>query len=160
MGLKKSILVGILTVTLGVIPVMEVSAADATWFNVEDSAPQAVSFVEDTQYVLTKGNHLSSGHVQLMDLGGRKLLVSGNTTCHMTCDKVSCHLYIEQMDSNGNWYTYKYWNCSTTNTYAYSPERSTSVAGGHWYRARGAHIAVKNGVSESVSTTTNGIWVG
>lgn len=160
MKFKKSLLAGMLVVTMSVIPVMEVSAAENKWFNVEDSTPQSVSFAEDTQYVLTKGNHLSSGHIQISDLGGRKVLISGNTTCHMTCDKVSCHMYIEQMDSNGVWSTYKYWNCSTTNTYAYSPERTTSVAGGHWYRARGAHIAVKNGVSESVSTITDGIWVG
>lgn len=159
MSLKKSLLVGTLAVLLGIAPTMQVSAAETTWFNVEGLEDEGVSFVEDTQYVLTKGNHLSSGNIQLSNLGSRVLAISGTTNCHMTCDRVTCNMYLEQMDSNGNWYTYKYWLCSTTNTYAYSPERTTSVDGGHWYRARGAHIAIKNGVSESVSTITNGIWV-
>ena len=141
-------------------PVCQVFAAETSWFNVEETELTDASFVEDTQYVLTRGNHLSSGRVQLEDKGNRLLALSGNTTCHMVCDKVTCNLYLEQLDDeSGDWYTYKYWLCSTTNAYSYSPERTVTVEGDHWYRARGAHMATKNGTIESVSTATDGIWV-
>ena len=65
----------------------------------------------------------------------------------------------EQLDDDGNWYTYKFWNLYTTNAASYSPTKTYSVEGGHWYRARGAHSAVKSGTTESVGTTTDGIYI-
>ncbi len=116
-------------------------------------------FAEDTVSILTRGNHLSNGVSSIQDDGGRVVTVSGTTTCHKKCDTVICNLYLEQLSDNGNWYTYKFWQCSTTGVASYSPTRSTSVEGDHWYRVRAAHSAVLNGVTESVGTATNGIWI-
>lgn len=115
---------------------------------------------EDTATILTRGNHLAQGYIRLENEGNRVVRITGTTDCHRTCDKVICNMYLEQMDDNGNWYTYKYWNCYTTNASTYSPAKNVSVEGGHWYRASGGHSAILNGVTESVSTGTNGIWIG
>lgn len=116
-------------------------------------------YAEDSVSILTRGNHLSNGVSSIQDKGSRVVAVGGTTTCHRTCDTVICNLYLEQLDDNGDWYTYKYWQCSTTNAYTYSPSRSVSVEGDHWYRVRAAHSAILNGVTESVGTATDGIWI-
>ena len=157
--LKKSMMVGAVLLPMAMASAVNTYAAETSFFQTETFELKDATFVEDTQYVLTRGNHLASGHIQLSNQGGRVLLIAGKTDCHMTCDKVTCNLYLEQMDDDGNWYTYKYWYGSTTNAYTYAPTRTTSVEGDHWYRARGAHMATKNGTIESVSTLTNGIWV-
>ena len=115
---------------------------------------------EDTVTILTRGNHLAQGRGQITNQGNRKVYVVGTTTCHKTCDKVICNLYLEQLSDNGNWYTYKYWTGYDTNVYTYSQSRTVSVAGGHWYRVRGSHSAILNGVTESVGSYTDGIWIG
>lgn len=115
---------------------------------------------EDTVTILTRGNHLNQGHGQIGNLGNRQVLVAGSTTCHKTCDKVICNLYLEQLSDSGSWYTYKYWTGYDTNVYTYSRSKTVSVAGGHWYRVRGGHSAVLNGVTESVTSCTDGIWIG
>lgn len=116
-------------------------------------------YAEDTEQILTRGNLLANGTVSITNKGSRVVAVSGTTACHLTCDKVICNLYLEQLDDDGNWYTYKFWNLYTTNAASYSPTKTYSVEGGHWYRARGAHSAVKSGTTESVGTTTNGIYI-
>ena len=116
-------------------------------------------YAEDTETILTRGNLLSSGMSTVQDKGSRVVAVGGTTTCHQTCDKVICNLYLEQLDDDGNWYTYKFWNLYTTNAASYSPSKTVSVEGGHWYRARGAHSAIKSGTTESVTTTTDGIYI-
>ena len=116
-------------------------------------------YAEDTETILTRGNLLSNGVSSIHNQGSRVVTVAGTTSCHQTCDKVICNLYLEQLDDNGNWYTYKYWQCYTTNAASYSPTKTYSVEGGHWYRARGAHSAVKSGTTESVGTTTDGIYI-
>jgi len=114
---------------------------------------------EDTVNILTKGNHLAQGRGQITNKGNRKVYVGGTTSCYLTCDKVICNLYLEQLSDNGSWYTYKYWTGYNTNVYTYSQSRTVSVAGGHWYRVRGGHSAILNGVTESVGSYTDGIWI-
>lgn len=117
-------------------------------------------YAEDTVSILTRGNHLSNGVTSIRNKGSRVVGISGTTSCHKTCDTVVCNLYLEQLSDSGSWYTYAYWKCSTTNAYTYSPSKTYSVEGGHWYRVRGGHSATLNGVRESVTTKTDGIWIG
>lgn len=159
-SLKKTALVCLLVMSFCVLFSVKASASELEekLSIVDGSALTQESFAEDTVSILTRGNHLNYGNSLVQDQGGRVLAVSGKTMCHLKCDTVVCNLYLEQL-SDGNWYTYKYWKSSTTNAYSLSVTKTASVEGGHYYRTRGAHSATKNGAYESVSTTTNGIWV-
>lgn len=116
-------------------------------------------YAEDQESLLTRGNILAYGVTKIENKGNRVVLAAGTTACHIYCDKVVCNLYLEQLDDDGNWYTYKFWKLYTTNAADYMPSRSVSVEGGHWYRVRGGHVAEDNGTRESVSTKTDGIYI-
>ena len=161
-SIKKTALVCMLVMSFCLLTQVHVSAEDQkeTQTIVDGSALIEGTFAQDVATILTRGNYLSNGVVQIQNMGNRVVAISGTTSCHLKCDQVICNLYLEQLSDDGYWYTYDYWICSTTNAYTYSPTRTISVEGGHWYRARGAHSAIENGVRESVSTRTNGIWIG
>ena len=116
-------------------------------------------FVEDEVLILTRGNHLAKGSSRLTNLGNRNVGVGGETTCFVDCDTVICNLYLEQKNSAGNWYTYDYWNYSTTNDFALQVSTTKKVAADHWYRVKGTHIAILNNAIESTTTATDGIWI-
>lgn len=116
-------------------------------------------FVEDEKLVLARGIHLAKGTVSLTNLGNRVVGLSGDTTCHVDCDTVICNIYLEQKNDEGVWYTYDYWNFSTTDDHGLLVSTTCDVDGGHWYRAKGTHIAILNNAIESTVTVTNGIWI-
>lgn len=116
-------------------------------------------FVEDEKLVLTRGNHLAKGTVSLTDLGNCEVGLGGSTTCHVDCDTIICNIYLEQKDDEGYWNNYDYWNFSTTDDHGLLASTTCDVDGGHWYRAKGAHIAILNNAIESTVTVTNGIWI-
>lgn len=126
---------------------------------VDGSKLTLLDYVEDEALILTRGNHLAKGTVTLNNQGNRVVGIGGNTTCHVDCDTVICNLYLEQKDSEGYWNTYDYWNYSTTNDHGLLVSTTKKVAGGHWYRAKGGHIAILNNAIESTTTITNGIWI-
>lgn len=116
-------------------------------------------FVEDEKLVLTRGSYLAKGTVTLNNLGNCVAGLSGETTCYVDCDTVICNVYLEQKNDEGNWYTYDYWNFSTTDDHGLLVSTTCDVEGGHWYRAKGSHIAILNNAIESTTTATNGIWI-
>lgn len=116
-------------------------------------------FVDDESLVLARGAHLAKGTVTINNLGNRVVGLSGNTTCHVDCDTVICNIYLEQKNDEGNWYTYDYWNFSTTDDHGLLVSTTCDVEGGHWYRAKGSHIAILNNAIESTTTATDGIWI-
>ena len=116
-------------------------------------------YVEDEKLVLTRGNHLAKGVVTLNNQGNCVVGIGGETSCYKDCDTVICNLYLEQKNSDGVWYTYDYWNYSTTNDHGLLVSTTRSVEGGHWYRAKGSHIAILNNAIESATTVTDGIWI-
>lgn len=118
------------------------------------------SVVEDTASILTRGNILNSGVAKLSNLGDRELGISGSTGCHVYCDTVICNMYLEQLnEETGVWNSYESWNSSDTDVYAHTVAYEYKVEGGHWYRLCGGHIAIKGDTIESITTTTDGIWV-
>lgn len=161
---RKRILIACMTAAMlftTVFSAMTVSAAglDLAGTVVDGSLLTTDTETEDSTSVLTRGNILMRGTLKLSNLGNRTVGIGGSTTCHVTCDTVICNLYLEQLHADGNWYTYDYWNYSTTNAYSLTKSVQPKVAGGHWYRAVGGHIAIKGTTVESVSTETDGIWI-
>lgn len=135
------------------------SSVDEAGAVVDGSKLTLSDYVEDESLILTRGNHLARGAARLTDKGNRTVGVGGETTCYVDCDTVICNLYLEQKDSAGYWNSYDYWNYSTTNDHGLQVSTTKKVAGGHWYRVKGSHIAILNNAIESTATVTNGIWI-
>lgn len=140
---------------------MAVSAAglDEAGHVIDGSKLTINDFVEDESLIVMRGAHLAKGTSSITNKGNRTVGVGGDTTCHVNCDTVICRLYLEQKDSEGYWNNYDYWNYSTTNDHGLLVSTTKKVAGQHWYRVKGAHIAILNNKIESTNTITDGIWI-
>lgn len=126
---------------------------------VDGSVLTAETSVEDTKFFKTKGNILATGTAKLSNQGDSKVAITGITVCHLTCDQVICNVYLEQLSDDGFWNNYDYWNYSKTDAVSLAKTKVVKVPGGHWYRARGGHMAIKGKEIESITTATNGIWI-
>ena len=163
---KKKIRTLFLTVVLMVatvfsaIPVAAAPGIEAAGTVVDGSLLTTESSAQDHWTNVARGNILAKGIAELAHNGKGDLGISGTTSCHVVCDTLICNLYLEQLDDNGKWYTYKYWNGQAKNQFVYDRSFTYSSApGGHWYRLKGGHIAIKGSTVESTTTATNGIWV-
>lgn len=115
---------------------------------------------EDMNQSVTRGNYLASGTVRLGNSGNSTVLMFGMTSCNLVSEKVYLNLYLDQLDEETqSWYTYKYWNFNTVNDYSLTKTLRYAVPGGHWYRLRGAHVAITGSTVESTFTETDGIWI-
>lgn len=159
---KGSILVVFALIVTMLSASVPVSAAglDSAGSVVDGSLLTTEAIVKDQVSVLTRGNILADGTIQLANLGGRVLGIAGTTNCHRVCNQVICNVYLEQLDEEtGSWSPYESWNSSDTNVYAHTVYYEYKVEGGHWYRLGGGHIAIKGTTVESIATMTDGIWV-
>ena len=115
-----------------------------------------VSYIEASR---AKGNFLNFGIGGLTNLGGHQLYMSGNTTCHQTCNKVSVTLTLQRLEGS-SWVNYAYMGTvSAYNTYEVSAGDTFSVSGGYYYRVYGSHVAVKGNSSEACYSWSDGLWV-
>lgn len=116
-------------------------------------------YAEDTQYNFARGNLFNYGRSTITKLASNKISVSGTTMAHKYCDTLYLYFYLERK-VDGVYDTYKYWTYSDTNTYDLSVGMTVLVPSGYYYRVRGYHAAVDDGVRESRTTLTNGIYIG
>lgn len=156
----KMLMSAITAITMVCAPITAYAASlDEAGQIVDGSELTLSDFVEDEKVVLARGCHLAKGTVTINNLGNCEVGLGGSTTCHVDCDTVICNIYLEQKNDEGYWYTYDYWNFSTTDDHGLLVSTTCDVDGGHWYRAKGAHIAILNNAIESTTTATNGIWI-
>ena len=128
---------------------------------VGDSPPdEDVVEVSDTNRVLSRGNYLNFGTVMLSKVSSTRVLISGMTVCHRVCDKIGIGLYLEQSTDGVNYGPYRQWNLGCENNDTYSVSLELIVQPGYWYRLGGGHVAVMGNTGESVTTMTDGIYVG
>ena len=91
--------------------------------------------------------------------GNGVVYISGETSCLETCSSVKVNLYLERL-VNGSWQTVTTRSHTANNTYYTSYGISLAVKTGYYYRVVGVHSATKNGVTESTSTATSGLYIG
>ncbi len=116
--------------------------------------------VSDTTHVLTRGNYLSFGSVTLSKVSSTRVLMTGVTACHRVCDRVGVALYLEQSIDGVNYASYRHWRFAGENENSHAETIELIVQPGYWYRLSGAHVAIVGNDGESVSTMTDGIYVG
>lgn len=117
--------------------------------------------VSDTNHVLTRGNFLNFGSVTLSKVSSTRVLMTGITSCHRVCDKIGVDLYLEQSTDGGVHYgNYRRWMFTGENDTSHTVTMELIVQPGYWYRLRGGHVAVVGNDGESVTTKTDGIYIG
>lgn len=114
-------------------------------------------YAEDTAYSVLRGNNLNLGTTSIKKLASNKVIISGITQCHHSCDKVYLNLYLERK-VDGTYSTYKSWTFTADNATNLIKDITVIVPSGYYYRVRGYHAA-KDGSKESVKTLTKGILV-
>lgn len=116
-------------------------------------------FAEEIAYPKLRGTYLNYGSGRITITGNRTVMVTGDTIARQNVDSVKVTTHLQQL-KNGSWVTIaSYGPVTKSNTYYVSASRSYSVAGGYYYRMTGSHTVIENGVFESASSSTDGIWV-
>lgn len=87
------------------IPVMAENLSDD--FSVETDTD--ADYAEDTTYSVLRGNNLNLGNLSIKKLASNKVIISGLTQCHHSCDIVYLNMYLERK-VNGTYSTYKSWS--------------------------------------------------
>ena len=135
------------------IPVMAENLSDD--FSVETDTD--ADYAEDTTYSVLRGNNLYLGNSSIKKLASTKVIISGLTQCHHSCDIVYLNMYLERK-VNGTYSTYKSWSFTKKNATNLVKDITVIVPSGYYYRVRGYHAA-KDGSKESTTTLTSGILV-
>lgn len=104
------------------------------------------------------GDHLSKGAAYISNEGNGVVYIAGETYCYSTCDTISVTIYLQRL-INGSWQTVSSRSHTARDTYFTSYGISLSVTKGYYYRVTGVHTATKNGVRESTTTATSGLYI-
>ena len=107
----------------------------------------------------TRGTYLGSGSSHITDCGNGLVYVSGTTDCNRKSSSVSVTVQLERLE-NGSWHYVTDRSFSDSNTTSVSGSFYISVKKGYYYRVCGQHTASANGVTESTTSQTDGIWIG
>ena len=139
---------------------MSASAADERLGTVVDGS----LLTEDNEITYTvtprtRGSFLASGSGSLTIAGSRYLLMSGNTTCYSYVDEVNVSLILQRLSGNKWVYVTELPTKTAYNACYVTSSGYKTVAGGYYYRIYGGHVAFENGVSEALTSYSNGIWV-
>lgn len=129
---------------------------------------EGINSSTDIQNSKEKGTIISTAILTITNEGNGKIGISILTLAHRTCDKIRHKAYLEQWDADE-----EDWNLietfDFTETLADHPDGDftslitditvTGAPSGYIYRATGAHAVWGGGISESLSTATDGILI-
>lgn len=136
---------------------------------VEGSLLTSNVYAEDTRELVpengesdgisTYGTYLSYGTASIKNLGGGQVQFYGDTVCVRQSDVVKANCHLQQL-VNGVWSDYTIRYCTEYNTSYASAVHYATVPTGYYYRVKGTHSATKGTVVESVTTYTDGVYIG
>ena len=160
MKLVKKILVLVVVLSCVLGNIISVDAADEQIGTVVDgSVLTDKSEVSGSTLSPARGTYLGYGSATLTDKGNKVVNVSGFTSCYQNCDQVKVTLHLQRLVS-GTWTTVTTLDTKIAyNTHYVSNSRNVTVTGGYYYRITGTHVAVNGKVTESTSSSTDGMWV-
>ncbi len=138
-------------------PVQASSLMDRVEAMTEEETDQ--DYAEDTNTPRTRANHLNYGNVGIKEVSSNKCYVEGRTQAYHVSDKVFLDISLEQK-SNGSYSTYKSWSYTGLNASSLTKGLNVIVPKNHYYRVSGYHAAQDDGIKESTTTLTKGIWIG
>lgn len=105
-----------------------------------------------------KGNILDQATIRLSDNGNGSVNVYGTVFGSVTCDKIILKMTVQRY-SNGNWYNVRTYSDTAYNTSYFTKSYNLQVTRGYHYRMKAACVGYKNGVTESKTPITDGIYI-
>lgn len=146
-------------VTLVLVACMNVTVfAESTERIVDGSLLTDASVSEVSTDIQQKGNILDQATIRLSDNGNGSVNVYGAVFGSVTCDKITLKMTVQRY-SNGSWYDVRTYSDTAYNTALFTKSYNLQVTRGYNYRMKAACVAYKNGVAESKTPITDGIYV-
>jgi len=106
-----------------------------------------------------RGTYYSDGISGIANYGNGLIYVSGTTNCNRTSSQIGLTLYVDRLESSGDWNCISQRSFSKNNSYYLDGSYDLTVAKGYFYRVRGYHTASSNGVYESGWSQTKAILI-
>ena len=146
-------------VTLVLVMSMNVTVfAESTEERVDGSLLTDASVSEVSTDIQQKGNILDQATIRLSDNGNGSVNVYGAVFGSVTCDKITLKMTVQRY-SNGSWYDVRTYSDTAYNTALFTKSYNLQVTRGYTYRMKAACVGYKNGVAESKTPITDGIYV-
>ena len=156
---KKSLMAALLLACL-ILGALTVSAEEYEPGSVVDGSVLTHELTaEGIAYPKLRGTYVGSGSGSISVTGPGTVMITGSTTARQVSDSVKVTVHLQQL-KNGSWVTLaSYGPVTKYNDYYVSTSRTYSVSHGYYYRMTGGHTVIENGVFESTTSATNGVWV-
>lgn len=132
--------------------------ADTTEKYVDGSLLLNMPVSEVSTNIQPKGNILDQATIRLSDNGNGSVNVYGTVFGSVTCDKIILKMTVQRY-SNGNWYNVRTYSDTAYNTSYFTKSYNLQVTRGYHYRMKAACVGYKNGVTESKTPITDGIYI-
>lgn len=108
---------------------------------------------------ITRGYYLADGSSFISDQGNNVVYISGSTSCKRTAEELRADVFLQRL-VNGNWVTVAYQHHSEYNTYYAYNGFYITVTPGYFYRTVTNHVAIQGDTVESLTTRTDGLYIG
>lgn len=108
---------------------------------------------------MARGHYLADGSSYISDKGNNVVYISGSTSCYRTADELRVDVYLQRLVGN-DWETVTYQYQTEYDTYYTHNGFFITVTPGYYYRTLSTHVAIKGDVVESMSTRTEGLYIG
>lgn len=114
-----------------------------------------------------RGQYISSSQVSISHKGYGVIGISASTTAYEVVDKIRIHLYLDRLVGDNQWsqvddFDFYFYPSDVPNGDLSMATLSFEVSDqptGYYYRVRGAHGVWKDGVVETQSTRTDGVYI-
>lgn len=162
----------ILAISLMVLLSITTFAKETTFYGVTSSEDEYSAILSPNQpysrnsIYSPKGNILSSGMVSISNIGGGRIGVYINTSCHQVVEKITMRVYLDSWnEANQLWEQEGYYD------FEYHikdyPDLSDATASfeilgmptGKYYRLRGLHAVTDGELFEVLSSRTDGVLI-
>ena len=155
---KNRNIISIILVFVLVICVNTTVFAENTEQYVEGAVLLDVPVTEVSTDIQQKGNILDQATIRLSDNGNGSVNVYGAVFGSVTCDKIILKMTVQRY-SNGNWYNVRTYSDTAYNTALFTKSYNLQITRGYHYRMKAACVGYKNGVTESKTPITDGIYI-
>lgn len=132
--------------------------ANSTEERVDGSLLTTAIVSEMSTDIQQRGNILDQATIRISDNENGSVNVYGAVFGSVTCDKIIMKMTVQRY-SNGTWYNVRTYSDTVYNTSYFAKSYNLQVTRGYHYRMKAACVGYKNGVSESKTPITDGIFV-
>lgn len=156
---KNKNIISMIVIFVLIICVNTVVFADAAeQYLADGSLLLDTSVSEVSTDIQPKGNILDQATIRLSDNGNGSVNVYGAVFGSVTCDKIIMKMTVQRY-SNGTWYNVRTYSDTVYNTSYFAKSYNLQVTRGYHYRMKAACVGYKNGVAESKTPITDGIYI-